>query len=449
MQDTFKIHVIEDDAWFGELLKYHLSQNPDNDVNLFKTGTECIEGLKNNPDLVTIDYDLPDVKGDQLLEKIREKNPDLPVIIISGQEDVSTAISLLKMGVQDYFVKDDNTKDLVWNAVNRIKETSDLKEEVKELRAQLNDKFEFDNLIKGTSPQIQQLFDLMRKAAKTNINVSITGETGTGKELVAQAIHFNGSRKKKKFVPVNMGAIPKELVESELFGYEKGAFTGATNSKAGKFEEANGGTIFLDEIAELPMPIQTKLLRVLQEREVVRLGSNKPISLEFRLIVATHKDLSQEVKKGNFREDLFYRIVGLPISVPPLRERGNDIIVLADHFLNTFCEQNNLPAPKIEDAAINKLLKHPFPGNVRELKSVVELAAIMTDNGHIKRDDITFNEVSSNGFSVSGIEKPLKEYNKEIIKHYLDKYNNNVLLVAKKLEVGKSTIYNMLKRGEI
>ena len=255
--------------------------------------------------------------GEQLYKKVRAINPSVPVIIISSQENVAVAVNLLKIGVTDYLVKDDTTKDLLWNSIIRIRENQNLKQEVENLREELGHKFSFEKTLVGQSNALKKIFGLMEKATKTNINVSVCGETGTGKEVVAKAIHYNGDRKRKPFVPVNMAAIPKELIESELFGYEKGAFTGAITRKIGKFEEANGGTIFLDEIAELDLSVQSKLLRVLQEREVVRVGGNEKIKLDIHLIVATHKNLLEEVKTGNFREDLYYRIVGLEIELPP------------------------------------------------------------------------------------------------------------------------------------
>jgi DNA-binding NtrC family response regulator len=288
----------------------------------------------------------------------------------------------------------------------------------------------------------------MEKATKTNINVSITGETGTGKEVVSKAIHYNSDRKKKPFVAVNMAAIPKELVESELFGHEKGAFTGAVARKAGKFEEANGGTIFLDEIAELDLNLQSKILRVLQEREVIRVGGNEKVKLDIRLIVATHKNLPDEVKKGNFREDLYYRIIGLPVELPPLRDRGNDVLILAKHFTDEFAKENKLGHVTISSEAKQKLMGYHFPGNIRELKAIMELASVMCTDGDIQPDDITFNSTKSDDvFTME--QKSLRQYTCDIIKYYLRKYDDDVMLVADKLDIGKSTIYKMLQQKEI
>src|SRR6201995_1170689 len=343
----YTIFIVEDDPWYGELLQYHLSLNPDYKITRFENGKDCLDQLYKQPDLITVDFSLPDLPGDKLYQKIREINPAIPVIIISSQEDIKVAVKLLKMGANDYLVKDDSTRDLLWNAVIRIRENQSLKKEVEVLKEELGQKFAFEKTIIGQSDALKKVFGLMEKASKTNINVSITGETGTGKEVAAKAIHYNSDRRKKAFVAVNMAAIPKELMESELFGYEKGAFTGAVGRKAGKFEEANGGTIFLDEIAELDLSVQSKILRVLQEREVVRVGGNESITLDIRVIVATHKNLEEEVKKGNFREDLYYRIIGLPVALPPLRDRGNDVLILAKFFADDFTRSNKLPSVSI------------------------------------------------------------------------------------------------------
>ncbi len=445
---AYNIFMVEDDKWYGELLQYHISLNPDYKITRFETAKDCLNKLYLQPDLITIDISLPDMQGDKLYQKIREIDKHVPVIVISSQEAISVAVNLLKMGVSDYLVKDESTKDLLWKSIIHIRENQTLRKEVAQLREELGQKFSFEKTLIGQSDALKNIFRIMEKASKTNINVSITGETGTGKEVVAKAIHYNSDRKKKTFVPVNMAAIPRELVESELFGYEKGAFTGALTRKIGKFEEANGGTIFLDEIAELDLSIQSKLLRVLQEREVVRIGGNENIKLDIRLLVATHKNLAEEVKKGNFREDLYYRIIGLPIYLPTLRERDNDILILAKHFLDDFAKQNKFDNINITQNAKDKLLRYNFPGNIRELKAIVELAAVMCDGNEIVADDITFN-ATRNEENFLTDEKTLREYTLDIIRLYLKRNNNDVIATAKKLDIGKSTIYKMLQDGDI
>lgn len=443
-----RIFIVEDDTWFGELLKHHLSLNPDYELHLFVSAKECINNMHLHPDIICVDYGLPDMTGDILLQKIHEINKNIPGIVISGQEDVAVAVNFLKSGARDYIIKDDHTKDILWNSIIKIRETLDLKKEVEELKGQLEKKFSFEKTIIGKSNVLKEIFVLVEKALKSNINVSITGETGTGKEVIAKAIHYNGDRKKKPFVAVNMAAIPTELIESELFGYEKGAFTGAQGRRIGKFEEANGGTIFLDEIAELDLNLQSKILRVLQEREIVRVGGSERVKIDARLITATHKNLAEEVKKGKFREDLFYRIIGLPIDLPPLRNRGNDVLILAKYFIDEFAKENKSKAVTISNNAKDKLLKYNYPGNVRELKSVLDLACVMCNGIEIDVNDIRFNSVRSDEIFTTE-EKTLKEYNNDIIKFFLKKYNQDVLEVARKLDVGKSTIYNLIQKKEI
>ncbi|MEI7472293.1 MAG: sigma-54 dependent transcriptional regulator [Chitinophagaceae bacterium] len=445
---AFKIFIVEDDPWYGEILEYHLSLNPDYIISRYTTGKECLANLHKLPDLITIDFTLPDFTGDVLFKKIKEFDSHIPMIMISGQDEIALAVNMLKLGVNDYLIKDENTKDLLWNAVINIRETSKLREQVEYLKSELGQKYSFEKSIKGQSPALQKIFSLMDKAARTNINVSITGETGTGKEVVAKGIHYNSDRKKKNFVAVNMAAIPRELIESELFGHEKGAFTGAIARKAGKFEEANGGSIFLDEIAELDLSLQSKLLRVLQEREVIRVGGNENLKLDVRLIVATNKNLLEEVKAGRFREDLYYRIMGLPIELPSLRERGNDILILTRHFLDDFSKENKMGNILLSAGAKEKLMQYGYPGNVRELKAVIDLAAVMSDGVEITDADINFSSTNTDvTFIVE--EKSLRHYTCEIVKFFLKKYDNDVMVTAKKLDIGKSTIYKMLQEKEI
>lgn len=446
--NALKIFILEDDTWYGSMLQHYLSLNPDYEVRRFEKSAEFFNHLHENPDVVTLDYSLPDMAGDEVLKKIKENYPTIQVLVISGQEDVATAISLLKNGAFDYMVKDDDTKDRLWNTLLHLKEINGLRNEVEQLKEQVVKKHDYSKFIIGKSEEIQKVCALIEKASKTNITVSITGETGSGKEVVAKAIHYNSDRSKKPFVAVNVAAIPKELIESELFGHEKGAFTGAVTRRIGKFEEANNGTLFLDEIGELDINLQAKLLRVLQEREVVRVGGNEVTKVNCRIIVATHRNLLDEVQRKTFREDLYYRLIGLPIHIPPLRERGNDIIILAKHFMDLFCKENGSAKKTLSEEAQHKLLSYPFPGNVRELRSVIELAAVMADEDVIYPQNLSLNSTSSmNGMLMQ--EKSLKQYEIEILQHYLDKYDRDVLLVAKKLDVGKSTIYRMIQAGEL
>jgi len=443
----FKIFIVEDDKIFAKRLHYQLSLNSNFDIYEFHNGKSLIRALDQNPNLITLDYYLPDIQGDEILKKIKAKNAATPVLIISGQQDVGTAVELLKNGAYDYLVKGDDLVNRLRNVIDNLYEKILLQKKVEELERELNKKFVFTNLLKGKSSAMQNVFNLMQKALNSSISVSITGETGTGKELVAKAIHYNSHRKKGPFVAVNVSAVPSELIESEMFGFEKGAFTGAYNRRIGKFEEANGGTLFLDEIGDMDINMQTKLLRVLQEEEFSRIGSNKVIKTDCRIMVATHKNLSNEVKKGNFRQDLYFRLLGLPIELPPLRERGQDVIYLANQFIKEFSKSNNLPLKELSAAAIKKLNKYDFPGNVRELKAIIELAMVLSTEDIITDKDITFN--TSLGLDeLFNKEMTLKEYNKKIVEYYLKKNNDDIKTVAQKLDIGKSTIYRMLQNKE-
>lgn len=441
-----RIFVVEDDPMYQRMVKYIMEMNPDHEVHVFSTGKDCLDSLSRKPDIISLDYNLPDMSGEEVFRKIKMFDQDIGVIMISGQQDVGTAVQLLREGAFDYITKDTETKERLLHSLNRIKDTHRLRQEVDSLKEQLAVKYEFGRMLVGQSKQMREVFQLMEKAVKSNITVSITGETGTGKEVVAKSIHLNSARRKGPFVAVNMSAIPKDLVESELFGYEKGAFTGAMARKKGQFELADGGTLFLDEIAETDLNMQAKLLRALQEREFIRVGGEKPVPFDARLIIATHKDMSEEVRSGNFREDLYYRLLGLNIRLPALRERGNDILILAQVFLEEYAKSQKITKLELSKEAKNKLLLYDFPGNVRELKAVIELAAVMADEGMVSADDIRFNSVRQEaGFLRE--EMTLEEYKNRIVQHFLDKYDNDVLRVAKKLDIGKSTIYRMFKQS--
>jgi len=443
-----KIFVLEDDLWYGTMLEHYLCLNPDYQVQRFETEKDFYQKLHENPDVVTLDYSLTEGDGGKVLKRIKEYNPEIEVIMISGQEDISTAVELLKSGAFDYIVKDDDTKDRLWNVLIHLQEIKGLKKEVETLKNELKKSFDFSKVIIGQSEAIKKVFNLIEKAARTNITVSITGETGTGKEMVAKAIHYNSPRHKYPFVAINVAAIPNELLESELFGHEKGAFTGAAEKRIGKFEEAHKGTIFLDEIGEMDMHMQSKLLRVIQEREVTRIGGNAVIPIDVRIIVATNKNLLNEVNNKTFREDLYYRLLGLPIELPPLRERGNDILILAKHFIQSFCSENRMAVKTLSNSAMYKLKSYNYPGNVRELKSLMELACVMSDDDVINDENINL-ESNSNFGNLLNKETTLREYEIQIIQYFLNKYDQDVLGVAKKLDIGKSTIYRMLQSGEI
>ena len=438
------IFVVEDDPMYQRMVKYIFECNPDHEVHVFSTGKECIQHLHLNPVIISLDYSLPDLSGVEVLKKIKDYNKDIAVVILSSQQDVSTAVTLLKEGAYDYITKDSETKDRLLNTITHIKKQQKLIEQVHNLRKELKTSYSFGKTIIGKSKAMLRIFNLLEKAVQNNITVSITGETGTGKEVVARSIHYNSNRSKEAFVAVNMGAIPKDLLESELFGYEKGAFTGAVARKKGRFELADKGTLFLDEIAEMDISLQAKVLRAIQEREIVRVGGEQPIKFDARIIVASHKNLKEEVSEGRFREDLYYRLLGLPVELPPLRERGHDILLLANAFLDAFLKQNEISVKYFSREAKNKLLAYAFPGNVRELKAVVELAVVMSNEEEIQKEDIRFNSPNK-AASFLYTEMTFEEYKRSIIRHFLQKYDDDIVIVAEKLDIGKSTIYRMLK----
>lgn len=444
-----RIYIVEDNEWYQKLLVHTVSLNPDFEVESFSTGKGLLDRLNQDlPGLITMDYRLPDISGEDLLKQIKIISPKTQVIVISEQEEIETAVSLLKLGAYDYIVKGNDLRNRLLNTLANAQKETKLLKKIEKLEEEVQTKYNFSDTIIGQSNQMQQVFKLLQKAVSNNITVSVTGETGTGKEVIAKAIHYNSIYKDKPFVAINVAAIPKELFESELFGHEKGAFTGANQTRIGKFEEADGGTLFLDEIAELDPVFQAKLLRALQEREITRVGGNKVYKFSCRIIVATHKNLLQEVKAGNFREDLYYRLFGLPIELPPLREREKDSLLMSKSFIERFCKENNMPLKKISPAAQNKILAYPWPGNVRELKSVIELAAVMSMGDTIEADDI----VLASADVLSGIiteEMSLRAYNRRIVQLFLDKYNHNTKLVAEKLDIGQTTIYRMLKEEDL
>jgi DNA-binding NtrC family response regulator len=444
VKNNHKIFIVEDDTWYRNFLSYTLQLNPDYEVVSFENAKDCLNSLHQKPDLITIDYSLPGINGSDLIKKIKEIDDQVQLIVISGQEDINTAVNLLKLGVFDYIIKNEDTKTRLMNSVQNALINNSLKTEIIELREDLGKKYDYANTIIGNSDSLKKTFSLIEKAANSKITVSVTGETGTGKELVTKAIHYNSLRKKAPFVAVNVAAIPKELIESELFGHEKGAFTGADARRIGKFEQAIKGTIFLDEIGELDLNLQAKLLRVLQEREITRIGSNNAIPIDVRIIVATHKNLATEVQEGRFREDLYYRLLGLPIHLSPLRERGNDVIYLAKHFIDESVKENKTGKITLSNEAQKKLLDYSYPGNIRELKAIVELACVMCDNHVIEAKDITYNSEKSIG-SILNQEMSFDDYTNSIINYYLEKYDHNVITVAKKLKIGKSTIYRIMK----
>jgi len=388
-----KVFVVDDDQVYATTILFRLEKHKGLEITHFETARECIDHLHENPDIITIDFYLPDATGLDLLKKVKKYNDSIQTVVISGQEELDVVVQSYNEGAYAYIIKNENAIVELDNVIKHLVSTITLQQELESLREKVFERNKYENIL-GDSESMLKVLKLVQKVENKAMQVLITGESGTGKELIAQAIHYNSPRKKKRFVTVNMGAIPLDLVESELFGHEKGAFTGASSRRIGKFEEADRGTIFLDEIGEVDLDIQKKLLRVLQENEVTRLGSNKPIKLDLRVVAATNKNLAEEVQAGRFREDLFYRLQGFLIHIPPLRERNNDILLLAKSFLEEYCKNNKMDNKKISHEAMETLLSYDWPGNVRELKSLIERAALMADRDTIIPDDLLFSTQS-------------------------------------------------------
>ncbi|MDI1232685.1 MAG: sigma-54 dependent transcriptional regulator [bacterium] len=441
---NYKVFVVEDNEWFNKMLVHCLTQNPDIEVKSFFNGADLLKALHEKPDAITLDYRLPDMNGSALLQQIKAFNPQLEVIMISEQNDIEVAVELLKLGAYDYLIKNTDLNSRLLNNINNLLKRTHLEKRIEYLQEEVEQKFNFSNSIIGQSEVMKKVFSVLEKASASNINVSITGDTGTGKELVAKAIHYNSERKNKPFIAVNMAAIPKELIESELFGYEKGAFTGANEKRKGKFLEANTGTIFLDEIAEMDLAMQSKLLRVLQEREVTPLGSSTPQKIDCKLIIATHENLKKLVDEKRFREDLFFRIMGLNIHLPPLHERDKDVLFIAKKCIEEFCKSNKMPIKSLKEDACKKLLTYPFPGNVRELKSVIEVGIVLADGPEIEAENIIFQHADTLT-QVATEEKTMRQYNYEIISLLLKKHGEDIPTVAKILDISSATIYRILK----
>lgn len=387
-----KIFVVEDDIFYAKLIKNSLEKEDNYDVTVFGTGQEALDKLYLNPDVISIDHNLPDMSGVEILKKVIEFDNKITPIYMSGQEDISVVVQVYKLGAKDYIMKEENAVLMLKKSLENINEHIRLKREVEELRDKVIERERYKSII-GESQSVLRIISLIEKVQNTDLTVLITGESGTGKEVVANAIHYSSKRRRKAFVPVNMGAIPTDLVESELFGHEKGAFTGASSKRIGRFEEANGGTIFLDEIGEMDLNLQAKLLRVLQEKTIQRVGASKSIKLDMRIVAATNRNLAEYVKEGKFREDLYYRLQGFLMKMPPLRDRENDVILLTNFFRDEYCKKNKLPHKSISPAAMEMLMKHPWPGNVRELKSVVERAIIISESDKVQPDDLIFSDM--------------------------------------------------------
>jgi len=391
-------------------------------------------------DLALIDIKMPGMDGMELQSRLREADPDLTVIIMTGYAAVDTAVQALKRGAYDYITKPvdpDELSHLVANALEHKRARS----EVARLRENLQDVFPSTEMI-GKSPAMKKVTELIEMVANTEATVLITGESGTGKEVVARAIHAAGPRRYMPMVTIHCGAITETLLESELFGHEKGAFTGAQYRKKGKFEVADGGTVFLDEISDISLKTQTDLLRVLQEKEIVRVGGNQQIKVDFRCIAATNKNLETLVKAGSFRPDLYYRLHVFCIDLPPLRDRREDIPLLVNHFLNKFCSATSRPVPQISVEALELLMRHDWPGNVRELENAVERALVVGRGSEIRPADFSFQFQGDEPRAG----KTLEDIERVHIERILRETQHNLSRAARILDIDRTTLYNKLRR---
>lgn len=440
---TKKILVVDDEKIFRESL-FHWFEEEGFDVTPVDSGEEALKVYDVDMfDIILLDIKMPGMSGLELLAKIKQIDPHATVIMITAFASVSTAIQALKEGAYDYVTKPVDPDELTHLIHKALKDKELLRENIK-LRERIDDLIKPDNLI-GESPQMRKIYELINTVANADTTVLINGESGTGKELVAKAIHINSPRKYFPMITVNCGALPETLLESELFGHERGAFTGAQYKRKGKFEIADNGTIFLDEIGLVSPKTQIDLLRVIETKHFTRVGGNDLIPSNFRVICATNEPLEQLVKEGRFREDLFYRLNVFSITIPPLRERRDDIPLLAEHFLKKFSEGMNRSIRGISKDAMEFLMNYDWPGNVRELENAIERAVVIRRSGDIKAEDLPFNiHVHKNDE-----EENLEAIEKKHIIKMLEKYGYNISKVAKVLGIDRVTLYNKMSKYNI
>ncbi|MBU4068490.1 MAG: sigma-54 dependent transcriptional regulator [Proteobacteria bacterium] len=397
-------------------------------------------------DLALVDLKLAGKDGIELMQDLRRITPEMPVIILTAYGTIETAVEAMKQGAYSYLTKPFNRRELLLQIKNGL-EKSSLSREVRRLKALVGERYGFENII-GKSKKMQEVMEQVSRAAETESNVCIFGESGVGKELMAKSLHLLSSRKDKPFVAINCAAIPEGLLEGELFGYEKGAFTGAVRNKRGFFAQADGGTIFLDEVSEMSEAMQAKLLRVLQEKQFHTLGGEKSIEVDVRILTATNKNLEDEVKSGAFREDLFYRIYVIPIHLPPLRERNEDIPLLADHFIKKFVGKMKKEIKGISTPALQKLLSYSWPGNVRELENTIEYAVAMTAQDVISEDLILQTKITEED-KLKPLREAKGEFEKSYISNILSLTGGNVSKAAKLAGKYRADLYDILKKHDL
>lgn len=445
------IIIVDDEPGMREFLEIML-QKDGYVIDTAADGAEAIDKIEESLfDLAIVDIQMPVLNGIEVLKKINEKSPDTTVIMITAYASHETAIEAMKLGAYDYITKPfkiDEIKLVIKKALDKKK----LERENTRLRKELETQYGFGNII-GRSPSIVKVFELIKRVAELNVNVLITGESGTGKELVARAIHYSGSRRDNPFVPVNCGAIPEQLMESELFGYKKGAFTGAVRDKTGLFEEANNGTIFLDEIGDLPLHLQVKLLRVIEDKMIRPLGATEPVSIDVRIIAATNKKLEEEVAAGTFREDLFYRLNVIKMTLPPLRERRIDVSPLAIHFINKYSKEMEKDIRGISPKALEILENYHYPGNVRELENIIARCVALESSNVIRQETLPqlvtgrdYLDLDTSFSSSSSLDSLLGNVEKKMIEKALGNTNGNKTEAAKLLGITlRSLRYRLAK----
>ncbi len=452
MKRRGNILVIDDEEPILDALRLNLA-HAGFTISTAKNGEEGLALFDNGDfDLVLCDLQLPDMPGTEVLKKLKEKRASVEVIIISGYGSVSNAVEATKAGAF-HFVEKPFEFDALQLLIERALERKTLIEESDTLRRTLQQRTTYSDIV-GRSKQMQNIFEMIEAVAKSDANILIVGESGTGKELIANAIHYNSHRAKGPFVKVNCAALPKELIESELFGHTKGAFTGAARDKEGLIARANGGSLLLDEIAEMPLELQPKLLRALQERVFYRLGSEKPVEVDFRLICSTNRNPPEAVRNGQLREDLYYRISTITIEVPPLRDRAEDIQLLADHFLKSFAEKYNKRAQSFSQSATSTMYNYHWPGNVRELESALERAILLSKGENIEASDLPFTATEapqpSGGGGASEFYVPpemkLEDIEREVIYQTLKRTKGNKQAAATALGIYRPRLYSKIRK---
>lgn len=452
MMKNKKVLVVDDDESLRRVIEYNISEEG-YQVFSATNGKEAMDIFREEDvDLVITDLQMPEMGGIDLIRQIRAVSPSAMVIVVTAFGTVDTAVESMKLGAFEYITKPFNRDELKMVAKKAL-EVGDLVVENRYLKEMVQEKYSFENMV-GASPKMEEVYRLSSQVAKSDATVLILGESGTGKELLAKGIHFNSLRKEQAFVTINCGSLPENLIESELFGHKKGAFTGAVSDKKGKFEFADGGTIFLDEIGELPLHLQVKLLRVLQDGMVDKIGESVPVKVDVRVLAATNRDLEEEVSAGNFREDLYYRLCVVPIKLPPLRERLDDIPLLVEHFLKKYSEKLKADRVRIDKEALKMLLKYSWPGNVRELENLAERTVVMSQTGLVTVDDLPEKIKSNYGSGASAvIELPdeginMENLEKELIEKAYAKCKHNQSKTARFLGITRNTLlYRFEKYG--